>query len=223
MGQASYLADSIRDYVFQVATRETSIQQRLRQETAQLPRARMQIAPDQGALLALLVRATAARRIIEVGTFTGYSALAMALALPVDGELITCDLSEEWTQIARRYWEEAGVAGRIHLRLGQAKETLASLLGERGEGSFDFAFIDADKENYDAYYEFSLRLVRRGGLIAVDNCLWSGKVADPTVGDPTTTAIRALNRKIHADPRVDPGLLTIGDGMMLAFHRGLPE
>jgi predicted O-methyltransferase YrrM len=223
MNRASYIAESVQDYVCRVLTRETPIQQRLRQETAQLPDARMQIGPDQGALLALLVRATTARHIVEIGTFTGYSALAMASALPEDGELVTCDLSEEWTGIARRYWEEAGVADRIRLRLGEASETLASLLREHGEGAFDFAFIDADKENYDAYYEACLRLVRRGGLIAVDNCIWSGKVADPTVNDPETTAIRALNHKVHDDPRVDACLLTIGDGMMLAFNRGGPH
>jgi predicted O-methyltransferase YrrM len=223
MGRASYITESVQDYVCRVLTRETPIQQRLRQETAQFPDARMQIGPDQGALLALLVRATAARHILEIGTFTGYSALAMASALPEDGELVTCDLSEEWTSIARRYWEEAGVAGRIHLRLGEASETLASLLRERGEGSFDFAFIDADKENYDVYYEACQRLVRRGGLIAVDNCIWSGKVADLKVNDPETTAIRALNRKIHDDLRMDACLLTIGDGLMLAFNRGGPH
>jgi predicted O-methyltransferase YrrM len=223
MGKAEYITERVQDYVCQVLTRETPVQQRLRRETATLPRAGMQIAPDQGAFLALLVRAIAARRILEIGTFTGYSALAMALALAEDGELVACDLSEEWTSIARRYWEEAGVARKIHLRLGRATETVAALLRERGEGSFDLAFIDADKVNYDAYYEACLRLVRCGGLITVDNCLWDGKVADPAVTDPETNAIRALNLKATSDPRVDACLLTVGDGMLLACIRGDPR
>jgi predicted O-methyltransferase YrrM len=182
----------------------------------------MQIGPDQGTLLALLVRLTGARRALEVGTFTGYSALAVASALPEGGQLITCDVSAEWTAVARRYWEEAGVSGRIELRLGPAVETLAGLLRAGGAGSFDFAFIDADKPSYNAYYEACLGLVRPGGLIAIDNVLWSGAVADPAAVDPETAALRALNEKVRDDPRVDACLLTVGDGVMLARKREAP-
>jgi predicted O-methyltransferase YrrM len=179
----------------------------------------MQISPDQGALFSLLVRLIGARHTLEVGTFTGYSALAVASALPEDGRLIACDVSEEWTRIARRYWQEAGVASRIDLRLAPASETLAGLLRDGQAESFDFAFIDADKIAYDAYYELCLQLVRVGGLIAVDNTLWAGRVADPAENDADTTAIRALNRKVIADDRVDACLLTVGDGVLLARKR----
>jgi predicted O-methyltransferase YrrM len=219
MGKATYIEDKVQDYVYDQATCEGEVLRRLRTETARLPQAGMQIGPDQGAFLALLVRAIGARRVLEVGTFTGYSALAMAAALPDDGQLIACDISEEWTTIARRYWHEAGVSGRIHLRLGRAIETLSALLQERGEGAFDLAFIDADKVNYDAYYESCLRLVRPRGLIAVDNCVWDGQVADPSITDQDTTAIRALNSKVRQDQRVDMCLLTIGDGVLLACKR----
>jgi predicted O-methyltransferase YrrM len=218
MGNRSLVPDAIERYVGEVITQETPLQRRLRAETAALPRGRMQIGPDQGALLALLVRLIGARRTLEVGTFTGYSALAVASALPEDGRLIACDVSEEWTAIARRYWQEAGVAGRIDLRLGPAAETLA-LLRDGGGGSFDFAFIDADKPSYDTYYEACLRLVRPGGLIAIDNTLWSGAVADPAKNDPDTAAIRALNLKVRDDRRVEACLLTVGDGVMLARKR----
>jgi predicted O-methyltransferase YrrM len=219
MGNRSLVPDAVEQYVAAFGARETPVQARLRQETAALPRARMQIGPDQAALLALLVRLVGARRALEVGTFTGYSALAVASALPDGGKLIACDVSEEWTAIARRYWEEAGVAGRIELRLGPAVRTLADLLTAGGAGSFDFAFIDADKPSYDAYYEACLQLVRPGGLIVADNVLWSGAVADPAVTDPETEAIRALNRKVQGDARVDACLLTVGDGVLLARRR----
>jgi len=184
-----------------------------------MPHAGMQIGADQGALLALLVRLVSARRAIEIGTFTGYSALAVASALPADGKLVCCDVSDEWTSVARRYWREAGVAERIELRLAPATETLADLLKRDGGETFDMAFIDADKSNYDAYYESCLKLVRRGGVIALDNMLWSGKVADPDVHDEDTDALRALNAKISDDRRVDACLLTVGDGVMLARKR----
>ena len=219
MGKRSLVPDAIEQYVSEVITRETPVQRRLREETAALPRARMQIGPDQGALLALLVRLIGARRTLEIGTFTGYSALAVASALPADGKLIACDVSEEWTAIARRYWQEAGVSDRIDLRLGPATETLATLLREGAGESFDFAFIDADKSSYDAYYEACLRLVRPGGLIAVDNVLWSGAVVDPARNDPDTAAIRALNQKVRDDARVEMCLLTVGDGVLLARKR----
>jgi predicted O-methyltransferase YrrM len=216
----SLLPDAVEQYVASVISRETPIMQRLRAETAALPQAGMQIGPDQGVLLALLVRLMGARHALEIGTFTGYSALAVASALPLDGGLVSCDVNEEWTRIARRYWSEAGVSGRIDLRLGDARTTLAGLLRERGAGTFDFAFIDADKPAYDVYYEACLRLVRAGGLIAIDNVLWSGAVADPKAQDADTAALRALNLKIRDDPRVESCLLTVGDGVMLV--RPLP-
>lgn len=218
----SLLPDSIEAYVAKTFSRETSVQQRLRQETAALPEAGMQIGPDQGALLALLVRLINARHALEIGTFTGYSALAVAAALPDEGRLLTCDVSEEWTRIARRYWEEAGLAHKIELRLGPASESLRQAEAERGPGWFDFAFIDADKPAYDSYYEACLRLVRPGGLIAIDNVLWSGAVADSSNQEASTLAIRALNLKIRDDPRVTSCLLTVGDGVMLASPRPVP-
>jgi len=169
--------------------------------------------------MALLVRAIGARRCIEIGTFTGYSALAVAAALPEDGQLICCDISAEWTAMARRYWLEAGVAERIDLRLAPALDTLRELLADGGAGQYDFAFIDADKANYGAYYEACLQLLRRGGLIALDNALWSGRVADAHQHDADTDAIRAINAKIDIDGRVDSSLLTIGDGVMLVCKR----
>ena len=179
----------------------------------------MQIAPEEGALLALLVRLLPARRILEVGTFTGYSSTAMALAQPADGRVVCCDVSAEWTDVARRAWSDAGVADRVTLHLAPAVETLDSLLAAGEEGSYDLAFIDADKPNYDAYYERALRLVRAGGLIAIDNVLWSGRVADASDHDESTEAIRALNAKIAADERVDVVMLPIADGLTLARVR----
>ncbi len=219
MAKRSLTSEPIEHYVNEVITRETPIQKRLRAETAKLPNSQMQIGPDQGALMALLARAIGARRALEIGTFTGYSALAVAAALPQDGRLIACDMSEEWTRIAWRYWQEAGLANRIELRLGPALATLAALQSELGQGSFDFAFIDADKEEYDAYYEACLRLIRPGGLILLDNMLWSGKVADAAVQDAETLALRALNLKVRDDARVEACLLTVGDGIMMARKR----
>jgi len=214
----SLLPDAVEAYVDATVT-ETDVQRRLRSETARLPNAGMQIGADLGALLGLLIRTLGARNAIEVGTFTGYSALAVAAALPEDGRLVACDVSDEWTSIGRRYWIEAGVADRIDLRLAPAANTLQALLRERGEGSFDFMFIDADKTGYDAYYEAGLKLVRAGGIIALDNMIWGGRVADPAVNDADTVALRALNAKIAADRRVDACLATIGDGVMLARRR----
>ena len=219
MGARSLLPDKIERYVGEVITKETPLQKRLRAETAKLPMAMMQIGPDQGALLALLVRLIGARRTLEIGTFTGYSALSVAEALPEGGKVIACDVNEEWTAIARRYWREAGVADRIELRLGPAAETLKALLDAGGAGSFDFAFIDADKSGYDAYYELCLRLIRTNGLIALDNVLWSGAVVESKKRDADTAALRALNLKIRDDVRVDSALLTVGDGLMLARKR----
>ncbi|MGH8042504.1 MAG: O-methyltransferase [Rudaea sp.] len=211
-------SDAVETYVW-AHSRESAVAARLREETAKLPQAGMQIGPDQAALLALLVRSIGARRCIEIGTFTGMSALAVAAALPEDGKLVCCDISAEWTAIARRYWAEAGVAARIDLRLAPALETLRTLAADGGAASYDFAFIDADKSAYSAYFEACLQLLRPGGVIALDNMLWSGRVADANAHDADTDAIRALNAKIHADHRVDATLLTVGDGVMLARKR----
>jgi predicted O-methyltransferase YrrM len=211
------LTDDLNEYLVRVGTREPEILRRLRQETASLPQHNMQIGPDQGAFMAMLVRLTDAYRCLEVGTFTGYSSTAVGLALPPHGKMVCCDVSREWTDIARRYWAEAGLADRIELRLAPAAETLDALLAEGA--TFDFAFIDADKPGYDTYYERCLGLVRSGGLITIDNVLWSGRVADPSVEDEDTNAIRALNEKIAADERVDAVILPIGDGLTLARVR----
>jgi caffeoyl-CoA O-methyltransferase len=213
------LDDRLYHYLQAVSLREPDVLVRLRAETARLPAAGMQVSPEQGQFMALLVRLLGARRCLEVGTFTGYSALACALALPPDGRLVTLDISAEWTTVARRHWLDAGVADRIDLRLGPAAGSLAALLAEGAADSFDFAFIDADKTGYDGYYELALQLVRPGGLIAFDNVLWSGRVADPNAQDADTIALRALNRKLHTDPRVDLSMLPIGDGLTLARRR----
>jgi predicted O-methyltransferase YrrM len=213
------LDEALNDYLVQAGVREHPVLTDLRRETAKLPNAGMQIAPEQGALLAMLVRLLPARRILEVGTFTGYSSTAMALALPDGGAVTCCDVSREWTDIARRAWTDAGIADRMDLRLGPAVSTLDELLGAGEAGSYDLAFIDADKASYDAYYERALQLVRSGGLIAIDNVLWSGRVADDSVQDEDTQAIRALNTKIAADERVDVVMVPIADGVTLARVR----
>jgi predicted O-methyltransferase YrrM len=216
MAHRSLLPQAVDDYLRTVVARESPLQQRLRDETAKLPMGGMQIGADQGVFLAFLVRLIGARNAIEIGTFTGYSALSIASALAPGGRLACCDVSEEWTAIARRYWAEAGVADRIQLHLRPAQETLAELLRKHGPGSFDFAFIDADKTGYDAYYEACLELLRPGGLIAIDNVLWSGTVADPADQKPDTVALRALTVKIRDDRRVDASLVSLGDGVLLA-------
>jgi predicted O-methyltransferase YrrM len=213
------MTNSLYDYLLSVSLREPEVLQQLREETAGHPYGGMQIAPEQGQFMALLAELTGARSVLEVGVFTGYSSTCLALALPPEGRLTACDLSEEYTAVARRYWERAGVAGRIELRLGPALDTLDALLTEGRAGSYDLAFIDADKANYDGYYERALRLLRVGGLLLVDNVLWSGRVADPSVADADTAAIRALNEKIHADPRVRISLLPVADGLTLALRR----
>ena len=213
------LTDELYDYLLRVSMREPEILRRLREETGDLERAGWQIGPEQGQFMALLVELTGARRTLEVGTFTGYSALVVALALPADGRVVACDISEKWTSVARRYWDEAGVAHMIDLRLGPAVQTLESLLGEGRREDFDFAFIDADKVNYEAYYELALELVRPGGLIAVDNTLWHGRVIDPSSTDPDTEAIRRFNAKLKSDERVTLSLVPIGDGLSLARKR----
>ncbi len=213
------LTDKVYDYLLANSLREPPLLARLREETAVMPAANMQFGPEQGQFMALLVELIGARRTLEVGTFTGYSALSVALALPADGRVVACDISEEFTAVARRYWAEAGVADKIDLRLGPAVETLDALIAEGLSGAFDFMFIDADKQGYDAYYERGLALLRPGGLIAIDNVLWNGAVADPARQDKETRAIRALNRKVQADERVGISLVPIGDGLMLARKR----
>ncbi len=209
------LDETLHGYLLGVGVREPDVLCELRERTAALPQHGMQIAPEQGALLALLVRLISARRCLEVGTFTGYSSTAVALALPPDGHLVCCDVSREWTDVARQTWEAAGVADKVELRLGPALETLDALLTDGAAGTFDFAFIDADKPSYDGYVERALRLVRPGGLIAIDNVLWSGRVADPAVDDGSTLAIRALNAKLATDERVEVAMVPIGDGLTL--------
>ncbi len=199
--------------------REPDVLRRLREETAPLPMARMQISPEQGQFMGLLTRLLGARMTLEVGVFTGYSSISVALALPADGKIIACDVSEEWTSIARRYWVEAGVAHKIDLRLRPAVETLDALLAKGRAGSFDFAFIDADKSNYLNYYERCLELLRPGGLIAVDNVLWHGSVIDPAKQDEDTLAIRRFNLLVSEDERVWVSLLPLSDGLTLAMKR----
>ena len=213
------LTDTLYDYLLSVSLRETDLQRRLREETATLSMARMQISPEQGQFMALIARLVGARRCLEVGVFTGYSSLAVALALPEDGRIVACDVSEEWTSVARRYWAAAGVADRIDLRLAPAIDTLDALIEAGGAGTYDLAFIDADKPAYLAYYERVLVLLRPGGLVMTDNTLWSGRVADPEVGDADTVALRHYNEYLHRDSRVDLSLVPIGDGLTLARKR----
>lgn len=213
------LTEALHAYLLEVSLREPEVLRRLRDETATLEKAHMQISPEQGQFLGLLVELLGADHILEVGTFTGYSALVMALAMPDDGTLVACDINEEWTAIARRYWEEAGVGDRVDLRIAPAEETLADLVASGAAERFDLAFLDADKRGLDGYYERSLELVRKGGLIAVDNTLWHGRVADPSDREAATEAIRSFNRKVRDDERVSLSLVPIGDGVTLARKR----
>lgn len=209
------LTDKVYKYLLDVSLREPEILTRLREETAKLPDAQMQISPEQGQFMALLIKLTGAKRILELGTFTGYSALVMALALPEKGQLIACDVDAETTGIARRYWQEAGVADKVELQLAPALKTMS----KQKEASFDMVFIDADKQTYPQYYEEALRLLRSGGLILVDNALGGGRVADPNENSPFTEGIRNVLIKAHTDERVDVSLLPVGDGLLLARKR----
>jgi predicted O-methyltransferase YrrM len=211
------LSDEVRRYLISTSVTEPEVLARLREETAGLPMAMMQISPEQGQFMALLVRMLRARRCLEVGTFTGYSALWVALALPSDGRLTACDVSAEWTSIGQRYWQEAGVAGKIDLHLAPALETLDRLLAQGEQDHYDFAFIDADKENYWNYYERAVRLVRPGGLIAVDNTLWGGRVADAGDQSSTVSVIRDFNARLAQDRRVRVSMLPLGDGVTLIW------
>src|SRR5689334_22402798 len=212
------LDDRLCDYLVQFGTRESDLLKDLRNETAKMPGAGMQIGPEQGAFMGLLVELTQAKRALEIGTFTGYSSLCIAGALPADGKLICCDVSEEYTRIARDYWRRAGLESKIELRLGPAVATLDALIDANVE-AFDFVFIDADKTNYANYYDRAMQLVRPGGLIAIDNVLWGGDVAKPEENDEDTRAIRALNEKVRSDDRVTLALVPIGDGLTLARKR----
>lgn len=214
------MTDALYDYLLRTTLREEPVLAGLREETSNMPRAHMQISPEQGQFMALLAELIGARRAIEIGVFTGYSALCVARVLPANGKLVACDVSEEFTAIARRYWQEAGEAEKIDLRLAPALESLQAMVDGGESGNYDFVFIDADKTNYDAYYELSLQLLRVGGLIVVDNTLWDGKVADAAVQDEDTRAIRALNEKARDDQRVSMSLVPVGDGLLLARKRG---
>jgi predicted O-methyltransferase YrrM len=207
----------LQDYIRDIGMREDADLASLREETSKHPYAQMQIGPDQGHLMALLVRLLRARKCLEVGVFTGYSAMVVAKAMGRGGKVVALDVSEEFTAIARRHWSKAGVSDQIDLRLRPAAESLKAMVAANEIETFDFAFIDADKANYDSYYEYALKLVRHGGLIAIDNVLWSGQVVDPTDQTADTVAIRAINQKIHDDRRVDATLLPIGDGLTLAL------
>ncbi|MGF1486908.1 MAG: class I SAM-dependent methyltransferase [Prochloraceae cyanobacterium] len=213
------LDDRVYNYLQSVSVRETEILRSLREETATHPMGKMQIAPEQGQFMAVLVKLMGAKKTIEVGVFTGYSSLVVALALPDDGKIVACDVNEEYTAIARRYWEKAGVANKIDLHLVPAIITLETLIAKGETESFDFAFIDANKSDYDRYYELCLQLIRPGGLIAIDNVLWYGKVADLEIQDNRTKIIRNLNEKIYLDDRVDVSLIPIGDGLTLAMKK----
>lgn len=218
--QTLQMTPALGEYLLRGAG-ESAAARSLREETQrELGRwSAMQVSPEQGAFMALLIRLTGARRAVEVGTFTGYSALRVAEALPADGRLVACDVSAEWTAIGRHHWAAAGVADKIDLKLAPAVETLDALIVQGQSGAFDFAFIDADKENYDAYYERCLTLLRPGGALAIDNVLWGGRVADAAVTDPATVAIRALNEKVREDGRVQAAMLPVGDGLTLAVKR----
>lgn len=213
------ITEPLLTYLRAVSLRETDLMRRLREETARLPNANMQIAPEQGQFMALLVELIGAKKCLELGVFTGYSSLAVAQALPEDGRIIACDVSEEWTSVARQYWAEAGMAHKVDLRLAPGQETLNELLREGERGTFDFAFLDADKAGYLEYYEKILELLRPGGLLMVDNVLWSGSVADESIQDETTLLLRAFNQHLANDARVTLSILPIADGITLARKR----
>jgi predicted O-methyltransferase YrrM len=216
--QTLNLTPELYDYLQKVSVRETAVLQKLRLQTAKMSTAGMQISPEQGQFMRLLIELMGAKKTLDIGTFTGYSALSVALALPAGGKVIACDINREWAGIAERFWVMGGVADKIELRLGPAVDTLRGLV-EAEAGTFDFVFIDADKVNYLQYYELSLQLVRVGGLIAVDNVLWGGEVADPLIRDENTQSIRELNERIYGDERVSLSLVPIGDGLTLARRR----
>jgi caffeoyl-CoA O-methyltransferase len=216
--KSTFVDAAIQQYIIETTVREHPLLRELREETALLPNARMQIGPEQGQFMQLLARAIAARRYLEIGVFTGYSSLAMALALPADGYVLACDVSEEYTAVARRYWNAAGVARKIDLRIAPALDTLAQMRS-KGSDPFDVAFIDADKRNVGAYYDAALEMLRPGGFVMVDNVLWDGAVLHPAADDDDTRALDALNRRAGRDERVDVALLPLCDGLLLARKR----
>jgi|TARA_Y100000588_G_scaffold236233_1_gene249868 predicted O-methyltransferase YrrM len=213
------LTDSVYDYMLEHSLRESEACRLLREETAPMKMGMMQVSPEQGQFMAFLVRLTGTRRALEIGTFTGYSALCVAQALPSDGRLVCCDVSEEWTSVGQRYWQSAGVSDKIDLKIGPATETLQALREDGEEGRYDFAFIDADKENYLVYYENVLSLLRTGGVLLIDNVLWGGSVANPGKNDDDTNAIRTLNQHLHGDDRVLLSMLPVGDGLTLVMKQ----
>jgi predicted O-methyltransferase YrrM len=221
MSRSGFLDEALFSYLLGATHRPEPLLERLRDETVRATGswAGMQISPDQGQFMQWLVRLMGARRYLEVGTFTGYSALVVAQAMPADGLVLACDISQEWTAIGQRYWREAGVAHKVDLRLAPAFDTMDALVASGAAASFDMVFIDGDKSEYDGYYERALKLLRRGGVVLIDNALWGGKVADASAQDPDTVAIRSLNNKVRDDPRVDNALLSIGDGLCLALKR----
>lgn len=213
------VTDQVYDYLLSVSLREPDILKKLREETMKLPQGKMQISPEQGQFMRLLVELMGAKKTLEIGVFTGYSSLSVALALPLDGKIIACDMSEEFTNVAKQYWQEAGVANKIQLHVAPALQILDQLLSAGEHNSFDLVFIDADKQNQLFYYEKSLLLLRQGGIILIDNTLRSGDVADPKINDESTMAIRELNKKLHHDERISLSLLPIGDGLTIARKR----
>jgi predicted O-methyltransferase YrrM len=219
MARGLFFPEEISDYLLSVSLREPPILRRLREETIGHPQARFQVSPEQGQFMALLIQMLGARRTLEIGVFTGYSSLAVALALPPDGQIVACDINEQFTTIARRYWREAGVDHMIDLRIRPAMETLTELIAQGQRSRFDFAFIDADKTSYEGYYECALDLLRPGGLIMVDNVLWSGRIIDPSDQTPDTVALRAFNKKLLNDSRVSLSMIPVGDGVTLALKR----
>jgi predicted O-methyltransferase YrrM len=218
--QTLFLSDNLYAYMKAVSLREPDILSRLREETSHDPMHMMQISPEQGQFMSLIVKLMAAERAIEIGVYTGYSSLCVAMAMPERGKMVACDVNEAWTSIARRYWKEAGVSSKINLYLAPANQTLNNLINGQNEcNTYDFAFIDADKESYDGYYDRCLKLLRPGGLMAIDNVFWGGDVANPRISDKGTNAIRALNERIRGDDRVDMSMMPIGDGLMLVRKR----
>lgn len=210
------LTEKLYKYILDVSLREPTALEELRHETAKLPSARMQISPEQGQFMALLIELINAKKTLDIGVYTGYSALAVALALPIDGRVVACDIDAKITQIAKEFWEKAGVANKIDLRIAPAQQTLEELISNGEVNTFDFAFIDADKSNYENYYELALQLLRLGGLIMIDNTLWGGDVIDPNINDNATRAIRAINKKLHHDDRITLSMIPLGDGVTLA-------
>lgn len=218
-GKSIGLSDELHEYMLSVSLRESAVMKRVREKTADHPKSEMQIAPEQAQFFQFLIRLIGARRTLEIGVFTGYSALAVAEVLPPQGEIVACDVSEEYTDVAREYWAEADVADKIDLRIAPAADTLKSLINDGHAGTFDFSFVDADKESYDRYYEHSLRLLRPGGVVALDNVFRDGRVTDPETDEESVRAIQRLNEKIHKDERVDVSMLPLADGVTLAMKR----